>query len=61
MKETMKIPRKFWNANNSFFNKRWMFCDIAVINQIDNILFAFVWVGAGIFFFLDVCKDRNTE
>lgn len=28
-----------------------MFCDIAVINQIDNILFAFVWVGAGIFSF----------
>lgn len=28
-----------------------MFCDIAAINQIDNILFAFVWLGVGIFFF----------
>lgn len=27
-----------------------MICDIAVINQIDNIVFAFVWLGAGIFF-----------
>lgn len=28
-----------------------MFCDIAAINQRDNVLFAFVWLGAGIFFF----------
>lgn len=31
-----------------------MFCDIAAINQIDNILFAFVWLGVGIFFFFEL-------
>lgn len=44
----------------NLFNIRWMFCDIAVINQIDTILFAFVWLGAGTIL-VDVCKDRNTK
>lgn len=38
-----------------------MFCGITVINQIDNILFALIWLVAGIFFFVDIYKDKNTK